>query len=52
MMELYQAFADYTEMIEITEALITTAAIDALDTTVVDIGGEPSTSPTRGARHG
>ena len=29
MMELYQAFADYSEMIDITERLITQAAIDA-----------------------
>ena len=36
MMELYQAFADYSEMIDITERLITKAAIDATGTTVVD----------------
>ena len=39
MMELYQAFADYTEMIEITEALITQAAIDATGTSVVTVHG-------------
>jgi lysyl-tRNA synthetase, class II len=37
MMELYQAFGDYTEMIEITEALITRAAIDATGTSVVTV---------------
>jgi lysyl-tRNA synthetase class 2 len=37
MMELYQAFGDYTEMIEITEALITQAAIDATGTSVVTV---------------
>ena len=39
MMELYQAFGDYSEMIEITEALITRAAIDATGTSVVTIDG-------------
>ena len=39
MMELYQAFADYSEMIEITEALITQAAIDATGTSMVTIYG-------------
>lgn len=39
MMELYQAFADYSEMIEITEALITQAAIDATGTSLVTIHG-------------
>jgi lysyl-tRNA synthetase, class II len=38
MMELYQAFADYSEMIDITERLITQAAIDATGTSVVTIG--------------
>jgi lysyl-tRNA synthetase class 2 len=37
MMELYQAFADFGEMMAITEELITTAADDALGTTVVTI---------------
>jgi lysyl-tRNA synthetase class 2 len=37
MMELYQAFADYSEMIEITEALITQAAIDATGSSVVTV---------------
>ncbi len=39
MMELYQAFGDYSEMIEITEALITQAAIDATGTSLVTIYG-------------
>ena len=37
MMELYQAFADVNEMLEITETLITTAARDANVSTEVDI---------------
>jgi lysyl-tRNA synthetase, class II len=37
MMELYQAFADYSEVMAITEELITTAARDAIGTTMVDI---------------
>ena len=40
MMELYQAFADWTDMMEITERLIVQAARDALGTTVVEIRGE------------
>jgi lysyl-tRNA synthetase class 2 len=40
MMELYQAFADYSEMIDITERLITQAAIDATGTSLVTIGEE------------
>ncbi|MEY2524956.1 MAG: lysyl-tRNA synthetase, class, partial [Ilumatobacteraceae bacterium] len=40
MMELYQAFADYSEMIDITERLITQAAIDATGTSVVAIADE------------
>lgn len=39
MMELYQAFGDYSEMIEITEALITKAAVDATGTSVVTVNG-------------
>ncbi len=38
MMELYQAFADYSEMIEITERLITQAAVDATGSSMVTIG--------------
>jgi lysyl-tRNA synthetase class 2 len=41
MMELYQAFADVTDMMAITERLIVSAARDALGTTVVTIRGEP-----------
>ncbi|HEY0517951.1 MAG TPA: lysine--tRNA ligase [Ilumatobacteraceae bacterium] len=40
MMELYQAFADYSEMIDITERLITQAAIDATGSSIVTIGEE------------
>ncbi|TPW13596.1 MAG: lysS [Acidimicrobiaceae bacterium] len=43
MMELYQAFGDYTEMIEITEALITTA--DATGTSMVTIHGGTAANP-------
>lgn len=39
MMELYQAFADFSEMIEITEKLITQAAIDATGTSNVLVYG-------------
>ena len=39
MMELYEAYADYSEMIAITEALITQAAIDATGTSVVTVHG-------------
>jgi lysyl-tRNA synthetase class 2 len=40
MLEAYQAFADYTEMMELTEALVVAAARAALDgQTVVEIGG-------------
>jgi lysyl-tRNA synthetase class 2 len=41
MMELYQAFGDYTEMMEITEALITRSALDATGSSVVEVQGEP-----------
>ena len=37
MMELYQAFGDWTDMMAITERLITNAARDALGTTVITI---------------
>jgi lysyl-tRNA synthetase class 2 len=37
MMELYQAFADYTDMMDLTEKLMTTAAIDATGSSVVTI---------------
>ncbi|MBI4884245.1 MAG: lysine--tRNA ligase, partial [Actinobacteria bacterium] len=39
MMELYQAYADFSEMIEITEALITQAAIDATGSSKVTVYG-------------
>ena len=38
MLEVYQAFADYTDMMTLTEQLIVQAARDALDTTVIEIG--------------
>ena len=40
MMELYQAFADWTDVMAITERLITQAARDALGTTIITIRGE------------
>jgi len=40
MMELYQAFGDWNDVMDITEELITTAARDALGTTVVEVRGE------------
>lgn len=40
MMESYQAFADYTEVMSLTEELIVNAARDATGTTVVSINGE------------
>ncbi len=39
MMELYQAFGDWTDVMDISERLITAAAKDALGTTVVTIRG-------------
>ncbi len=39
MMELYQAFADWNDVMDITELLITNAARDALGTTVLTIRG-------------
>ena len=39
MMELYQAYADHTEMIDITELLITTAAIEATGSSMVTVHG-------------
>ncbi len=41
MIELYQAFADWTDVMAITEELVTQAARDAIGTTVVEIRGEP-----------
>jgi lysyl-tRNA synthetase class 2 len=40
MMELYQAYADYSEMIDITERLITQATIDATGSSMVSVGDE------------
>ena len=40
MMESYQAFADVSDIIALTEELITNAARDALGTTVVELAGE------------
>ena len=40
MLELYQAFADYTDVMTITETLVTQGARDALGTTIVSIGDE------------
>ncbi len=39
MMELYEAFADWTDIMALTETLIVTAARDTLGTTCVDIDG-------------
>ena len=39
MLELYQAFGDYSDVMAITEELIRTAARDALGTTVVTVDG-------------
>ena len=41
MMELYQAFGDYTEMMGITEQLMTQAALDATGSSVVQIDDKP-----------
>ena len=41
MMESYEAFADVSDVMALTEALVTNAARDALGTTVVEIRGEP-----------
>jgi len=40
MMESYEAFADVSDVIALTEELITNAARDALGTTAIDLGGE------------
>ena len=39
MMELYQAFGDYSDVMAITEELFVAAALDAIGTTIVDING-------------
>ncbi len=40
MMELYQAFGDWNDVMDISEVLITQAARDAIGTTVIEIRGE------------
>jgi lysyl-tRNA synthetase class 2 len=40
MMELYQAFGDWTDVMEISEVLVTQAAVDATGSSVVQIRGE------------
>ncbi len=40
MMELYQAFGDWNDVMDITEVLITQAARDAIGTTMVSIRGQ------------
>ena len=40
MMESYQAFGDWNDAMDLTEELITTAARDALGTTVIEIGDQ------------
>ena len=40
MMELYQAFGDWNDVMDITETLVTQAARDAIGTTVVTIRGQ------------
>ena len=39
--EVYQAYADYTDMMALTEALITTAATEVLGTTEIEYQGTP-----------
>ena len=39
MMELYQAFGDWNDVMDISEVLITRAALDATGTSIVSIGG-------------
>jgi lysyl-tRNA synthetase, class II len=40
MLELYEAFVDYTEMMTLTEEMVSDAARAAIGTTVVDVGGD------------
>jgi lysyl-tRNA synthetase class 2 len=40
MMELYQAFGDWTDVMAISEELITNAARDAIDSTIVTVRGQ------------
>jgi lysyl-tRNA synthetase class 2 len=41
LLESYEAFADYTDIMDLTQAVIVNAARDALGTTTVDIAGAP-----------
>ena len=41
MLESYEAFADYGDIMDLTQAVIVNAARDALGTTVIDIAGTP-----------
>jgi lysyl-tRNA synthetase class 2 len=41
MLESYEAFADYADIMDLTQAVIVNAARDALGTTTVDIAGAP-----------
>ena len=41
MLELYQAYADYGDMMELTENLVACAALELLGTTEVEYGGRP-----------
>ena len=51
MLELYQAFADYHDMMELTEELVATRRAAALGTTTVEVDGrDASTSRRRGER--
>ena len=55
MLEAYQAFADYTDMMELTQALSSTPPRDALGTTVVTVDGDrrstwPAVAPGAHAR--
>ncbi len=40
MLELYEAFADYTDMMQLTEQLIAAAAIATIGTTIVEWDGQ------------
>jgi lysyl-tRNA synthetase class 2 len=41
MLESYEAFADYQDIMQLTQDIIVNAARDALGTTVIEIGGKP-----------
>jgi len=40
MLELYEAFVDYSEMMTLTEDMMSDAALTAIGTTVVEVGGQ------------